>query len=443
MVFMPHWPIPHKITPTRVDLAPMLALMERLGNPHLKLPPVIHVAGTNGKGSSVAYLRAIFEAAGYKVHSYTSPHLLEFNERIVLAGEKIFDNQLFEMLERVRFVVAERHPGLDPGSHEVPDILQAKFQNDDTLLDPTFFEATTAAAFLAFSEMPADILLLETGLGGRLDATNIVPNPLLTILTPISYDHMPMLGPTLPIIAAEKACIIKRGIPCVISAQIEEVMDVFLSKCEEMGAEAIAYGYDFAQEKNGDSMEVSSLHHGSNHYPIPSLPGDHQILNATTIVAACDLLKAHFNITYEHICTGLRKVEWPGRLQKVKWNGKSQHIWLDGAHNTGAAQVLAIWMRENLKPPISMILGITKNRDALAFASFFKGIVERIYCVRVYSEPSSYSAEKLAELVGPSGIEAVACDDLEEAINEALSKGEAVVTGSLFLVADVLKLGRK
>ena len=460
---MPHWPIPHKITPTRVDLSNMTRLMQALDNPHLKLPPVIHVAGTNGKGSTVAYLKAIFESAGYKTHTYTSPHLVEFNERIVLAGEKIFDDHLFQLCERVR--MATRHPGLDPGSSSLTNIISRSIDLstlshkrscltgsrvgarddefvalDNERLDPTFFEATTAAAFSAFAEIPADILLIETGLGGRLDATNIVPNPLLTIITPISYDHMPMLGPTLPIIAAEKAGIIKPGVSCVISAQVEDVMDVFLNRCNELGSESIAYGYDFAVDKESGCMIIESAS-GREEYPLPGLLGDHQLLNASAVIMACGLLQERFNITYAHICDGLQKVEWPGRLQRLAL--KSSFIWLDGAHNTGAAQVLALWISENLSKPVSLILGMTKNRDALAFASFFKNIVSRIYCVRVYSEPSSYTSVKLAELVAPSGIEVISCESLDEAIDEAVaSSNEVVVTGSLFLVADALKIIR-
>jgi len=412
MVRMPHWPIPHRVTPTRVCLTIMTTLMHALDNPHHKLPPVIHVAGTNGKGSTIAYLKAIFESAGYKVHVYTSPHLLEFNERIVIAGEKIFDNHLLRLCERVRGV------------------------SEKAKLDITFFEATTAAAFLAFSETPADVILLETGLGGRLDATNIIPNPLMTIITPISYDHMHMLGPTLPIIAAEKAGIIKPGVSCIISAQVDEVMNVFLNFCAEHMVEAIVYGYDFVVDRLGSKMLLECAN-GKKEYPLPALLGDHQILNAGSVIMACDLLKESFNITDQHIEMGLQRVEWPGRLQKIKY--ASSYIWLDGAHNSGAAQVLAIWIKENLKKPIALILGMTKNRDALTFASFFKDIVDKIYCVRVYSEPSSYTANKLAELVGPSGIEVIVEEDLDQAILGAMSLSkEVVVTGSLFLVADTL-----
>ena len=280
--------------------------------------------------------------------------------------------------------------------------------------------------------------MLETGLGGRLDATSIVPKPMLTIITPISCDHMPMLGPTLPIIAGEKAGIIKEGVQCIISAQAENVMDVFLNRCEELGSESIAYGYDFAVDKVDGKMIVEN-HKNKREYPLPALLGDHQILNAGTVIMACEMLQEHFNITYDHVCEGLQRVDWPGRLQRMRW--KSYHIWLDGAHNTGAAQVLAIWMKENLKQPISIILGMTKNRDALAFVSFFKNIVDSIYCVRVCAEPSSYTSKKLGGLVRPSGIKVIVCDSLEDALEKATSCSvEVVVTGSLFLVADVLSL---
>ena len=187
-----------------------------------------------------------------------------------------------------------------------------------------------------------------------------------------------------------------------------------------------------------DKMIVEN-HKNKREYPLPSLLGDHQILNAGSVVMACDLLQEHFNITYENMREGLKRVEWPGRLQRIEW--KSSSIWIDGAHNTGAAQVLAIWMKENLKHPISLILGMTKNRDALAFASFFKNIVDSIYCVRVCAEPSSYTSEKLGELLRPSGIKVIVCDSLEYALDKATScSAEVVVTGSLFLVADALNL---
>ncbi|MES2214911.1 MAG: Mur ligase family protein, partial [Pseudomonadota bacterium] len=236
MVHMPHWPVP-LWRKTQYDLVNISRLLEALGSPHHKLPPVIHVAGTNGKGSVVAYLSAIFKEAGYRVHSYTSPHLIDFNERIVLDSEKISDDYLWDICEGTRLAA------------------------DKNQIDVRFFEGVTVAAMLAFSEVPADILILETGMGGRLDATNIVPRPVLTIITEISYDHMEYLGPTLPIIAGEKAGIIKPGIPCVISKQQDEVYEQLCIKCEAMRAGITAYEYDFGIKKESDGFYVEGLSH--------------------------------------------------------------------------------------------------------------------------------------------------------------------------------------
>ncbi|MBP7189774.1 MAG: bifunctional folylpolyglutamate synthase/dihydrofolate synthase, partial [Rickettsiaceae bacterium] len=190
MVYMPHWPTA-PLKPSESGLENVIKLLNALANPHLNLPPTIHIAGTNGKGSTAAYFRAIFESAGYKVHCYTSPHLIDFNERIVLASDMISNDYLFDICERTRI------------------------KAEELSIQPKIFEGTTVAAFLAFAEVKADVLILETGMGGRLDPTNVVPAPALTVLTPVSFDHMEYLGPTLPIIAAEKGGIIRPGVPCV------------------------------------------------------------------------------------------------------------------------------------------------------------------------------------------------------------------------------------
>jgi dihydrofolate synthase/folylpolyglutamate synthase len=417
MVSMPHWPAPLKTQQDRINLEPMHILMHALGNPHLRLPQVIHVAGTNGKGSTCAYLKAIFENAGYSVHMYTSPHLLQFNDRIMLNGTAIFDDYLFEICEKVRNIVEKNN------------------------LVHSFFEATTAAAFIAFSEVPADILIIETGLGGRLDATNIIENPLATIITPISYDHMEYLGPTLPFIAGEKAGIIKNNIPCIIAAQTESVLEILLSKCTEMQAESICFGYDYmiSKETNEFLIEGKSFY---EKFPFPKLLGDHQILNASTVIAGIlSNIFRGYKISKDNIKAGLANVDWPGRLQKTKYLGKE--VIIDGAHNTGGAQVLAVWMKDNLPTHTALILGMTKNRDVTAFSSYFKDIVDVIYCVKVMSEPSSYSAEKIAFFVEENSIKTVICDNLEEAIIKASSSYKnIVITGSLFLAADCMKLTR-
>lgn len=391
----------------------MAKLMEHLGNPHQKIPNIIHVAGTNGKGSSCAFLEAILTKAGYKVHKYTSPHILEFNERIKIAGTEITDEYLFEVIERIRKISEENN------------------------LDNSFFEVTTAAAFIAFAENQADFTLLETGMGGRLDATNIIENPIATLITPISMEHSEYLGPTLPIIAREKSEIIKKDAPCIINAQIDEVYEVLFSKCEKSGVESIAYTYDYAISKtdNGFLFESKKL---SAEFPNPSLLGDHQILNAAGVIAT--ILELPQKISIDKIEAGLINTFWMARLQKVKYHGKE--IYIDGAHNESAAQALSIWMKEYFDGPVSIILGMTDNRNVSNFVSHFKDVASSIYCVKVRSEACSYSSEKLASMV-PDNMEAIPCDDLDEAIYKASEKsGNIVITGSLFLSSDMLKLIR-
>jgi len=416
MVFMPHWPVPlwHK---TNYDLENLRIILELIGAPHLSLPPVIHVAGTNGKGSSVAYFSSIFKHAGYKVHSYTSPHLLTFNERIVLNSEKITDAYLFDICERTR-LVAERHN-----------------------IALRFFEGATVAAFLAFAEVEADILILETGMGGRLDATNIVPNPIMTVITEISYDHMEYLGPKIDIIASEKAGIIKSSGPCAISSQVPEVYEVLFDKCDEMGVEAIAYGYDFGITKLSDGFNILGIGCDDFKFNFPSLLGDHQIMNAATVIAGLSKLSDSFNISLEQMNYGIAHTVWPGRIQRIHTTKYKNVIWADGAHNSGGAAALSTWIADRFDTKVIIILGMTKNRNIYDFLQPLKMVVEEVMCVQVKSEPSSYTSEKLAELVLVTGLKAKSCESLHDAL-EATDQCNVpiIVTGSLFLVADLLKI---
>lgn len=412
MVFMPHWPIKYNRHPERIDLGPMKKLMELLGNPHKRIKNIIHVAGTNGKGSSCAFLEAILREAGYKVHKYTSPHLLEFNERIKIAGSEISDEYLFEIIERIRKVTEENN------------------------LDNSFFEITTAAAFIAFAENEADFLVLETGMGGRLDASNIIENPIATLITPISFEHTEYLGPTLPIISREKAEIIKPNSPCIISAQVQDVYDILFEKCESVSSEAIAYSYDYTISKadSGFLFESKKLTHK---FPMPSLLGDHQILNAAGAIAT--ILELDHDISVESIEKGITNTFWIARLQKLKYKGLD--IYIDGAHNESGAQALSIWIKDNFNEPIPLILGMTDNRNVDNFTKYFKEITNMIYTVKVTSEALSYNAEKLASMI--NGIDASPCDSLEEAIYEASKNSKhIVIAGSLFLSSDMLKLIR-
>ena len=263
MVNLPSWPqLPIWQKEKKCDLQLMQTLLSAMDSPHKNLPPTIHIAGTNGKGSSVAMLRSVFEAASYRVHTYTSPHLLEFNERIYLAGKNISDYHLFELLAKVRVKAEE----LD--------------------LEPSFFEGTTLAAFLAFKSIPADLLILETGMGGRIDCTNVIEKPLLTIITTISFDHTRHLGNSLVEIAREKAGIIKEGVPCVIGAQNDEVYEVLIDRCNQSNSPVFCYEYDYAIEETNDGLMYRSKKH-SVIIPYPSfLLGQHQYLNASSVVAS-------------------------------------------------------------------------------------------------------------------------------------------------------------
>jgi dihydrofolate synthase / folylpolyglutamate synthase len=390
MVSLPHWPkIPLQPQERKVDLTNIFRLLAAFDNPHEKLPPTIHVAGTNGKGSSVAMLKSIFNAANYKVHTYTSPHLLEFNERIKLADEKISDAHLFELLEKVRL------------------------KSEELGLDIAYFEGITVAAFIAFASVKADVLLLETGLGGRLDYTNVVAKPILTLITPVSFDHMEYLGNSIAEIATEKAGIIKRGAPCVISSQLQEAYDVLLNRCEELEAPAFCYEYDYGVEKREHGIRYVSQKYNLD-LPFPSLLGDHQIINAAAVVASIMLVNDRFKISKEQIANGLINASWPGRLEKMQVKGVAADIYIDGAHNIAGAQILSSWIKENLKGPNYMIIGMTRNRDANAFCSCFKGVITEALSVSIESEPSSYSASTLQAKAASSGVNIRASESLEE-----------------------------
>lgn len=424
---LPHWPkIPLWNVPNKVDHELILKLLYALGNPHEKLPPTIHVAGTNGKGSTVAMLKSIFTNANYKVHTYTSPHLLEFNERICLAGTDITDSHLYSILERTK---------------EASDRLN---------LNPSFFEGITAAAFLAFAETDADIVLLETGMGGRLDCTNVIKKPLLTIITPISFDHTAYLGTDILQIAFEKAGIIKKNTPCVIGPQSDDVYNLLFNKCDEMESSSFCYEYDFYAEKTDSGFNYSSKQFNLA-LPAPNLIGDHQIYNAASVIASIMLINDKFKITSSQISEGLTSTNWPGRLQLVdalkakELAGDNVDIYLDGAHNAAGAFCLSNWVRDNLNGDVYLILGMTRNRDILSFCNFFKDCITSGFAVNVESEPSSYGATALAQKATEAGIKFTASNSLQEAMSniKQLHRKNPVtiiITGSLFLISDFLKL---
>ncbi|MDJ1257216.1 MAG: bifunctional folylpolyglutamate synthase/dihydrofolate synthase [Candidatus Midichloria sp.] len=423
---LPYWPIPYGKKAIDLGLSRIKEMLAKIGNPHLKLPPVIHVAGTNGKGSTIAYLKAILEAAGYKVHRYISPHLVRFNERITVAGQEIEDDFLTEIIEECRIAAGD--------------------------MQLTFFEGTTAAAFLAFSRVQADILLLETGLGGRLDATNVIDSLLMSIITPISLDHVEYLGNTIALIAKEKAGIIKKNSKCVISWQLSEAMEVLVQECERVGANYYAWGkhWDFSGAQN-HFLFKSNEH--TLEFLMPSLYGLHQIVNAATAIAAINCLDA-FNISKQHIDYGLTHTFWPARLQKITSGAlfdileDGSEMWLDGAHNIGGAQML-IASIENMpeKLPLYLINGRSKDRDIAGFLECFIGKTDFFCATHIKSEPLSESSYNIYRVAVEIGFNAECSESIKEAVEKCLvhAKGKRIrilICGSLYLSGDVLAVNQ-
>ncbi len=420
-----------KLHPQSIDLS--LGRIERLlaalGHPEDKLPPVVHVAGTNGKGSFLAFTRAIAEALGKGVHVYTSPHLVNFHERIVLAGPHGSAPIAEEML--------------------VDCLARAEAANGGELI--TLFEITTAAAFLAFSEVAADLLLLETGLGGRLDATNVVKKPLLTSITPISIDHVSFLGDTLTAIAGEKAGILKPGVACVVGRQEQEAFTVIERRAEAIGAPLHVAGRDFDMYEQHGRLIFQTPSRLID-LPLPRLNGRHQIDNAGTAIAGASILfgEALTTRALEH---GLTHAEWPARLERLAVGGLNAYvqegteIWLDGGHNAAGGQVIAhalAELDERVPRPVHLIFGMMETKDAHAFIAPFRGLVERIYTVPIPDEPNAFSAEALAEIVRAEGFDVVVASSVPDALVKSQAAregpGRVLICGSLYLAGLVLKL---
>ena len=374
----------------------VLRLLERLGNPERRLPPVIHVAGTNGKGSTVAFMRAMLEAAGRRVHAYTSPHLVRFNERIVVAGAMLPDGELLALLE------------------------ECERANEGRPI--TFFEITTAAAFLAFARAPADVLLLEVGLGGRLDTTNVVERPAMTAITPVARDHTQFLGETLAEIAAEKAGIIKPGVPLALAPQEEEASAVILAKAAEAGAPV------------HDGWRVSDgVYYGRRlTLPLPALglAGAHQAGNAGLALACLE----GFGLPEEALLRGLETARWPARLQRLS---ETPEVWLDGGHNPAAGQVLAEWLAGRAKR-FDLVVGMLDTKDRGRFLAELAPHVERTVTVPVPGSAASVPAEALAEAARAAGMDAAAAADVETALARLGGVRPVLIAGSLYLAGAVL-----
>jgi len=408
--------------PKKIDLTlgRTLDLMEKLGRPQDRLPPVIHVAGTNGKGSLIAFMRAILEAAGYRVHCYTSPHLVRFNERIRLGGELIPERQLSKLL------------GYCETLNEGRPI--------------TFFEITTAAAFRAFAETPADALLLECGLGGRYDSTNVVDRPVLTAITPVSMDHMQFLGETLSAIAGEKAAIQKAGVPSVIGEQPSDAADVIAQYAVTAGAPLHRYGAEWVVSGGPDGLRVRS---GATirQLPSPVLQGAHQLHNAGMAVACVDKLEG-FNIGNAAIAEGLTKASWPGRLQRLRRGPLVEllpsgwELWLDGGHNAAAGAALAAVARDWGDRPLDLVVGMLNTKDLAAFLRPVAPTVRALASVAIPGEEASLSAAEAAQAARDLLLRVIPSKDVAAAVRSLVEGAEApgriLICGSLYLAGVIL-----
>ena len=391
-------------------------LLDALGNPERALPPVVHVAGTNGKGSTQAMIRAGMEAAGKTVHAYTSPHLARFHERIRVAGELISEPDLAALLEECERVNA---------GHPI-----------------TFFEITTCAAFLAFARTPADALLLEVGLGGRLDATNVVERPALTIITPVSLDHQQYLGETVGEIAGEKAGILKRGVPCVVGPQTDEGLAVIEARAARLGCPLYVHGQHWhAREEAGRLIFQDET--GLLDMPLPNLPGPHQIENAGAALMALRHL-GHDGAACEAAVT---KAYWPARMQRLRRGPLAEsapgvELWLDGGHNPAGGEAVAATLARMPKRPTWLICGMLSTKDIGGYLRPLAPHVRALHAVTIPGEHATLTAEQTQAAALAAGMDAVTAPSVAAALAEIAAQdpqARVLICGSLYLAGTVLR----
>ncbi len=410
----------HALHPKLIDLSlgRMQRCLDALGNPERRLPPVVHVAGTNGKGSTCAMLRAIAETAGLKVHVYTSPHLVRFHERIRLAGRLVEEETLTAALEHV-----------ERANAGVPI---------------TVFEVTTAVAFHLFAETPADLLVLEVGLGGRLDATNVVDRPVATAVTSIGMDHMDFLGDTLGKIAAEKAGIIKPGVPCATGVQDPQALAGIERAAEVAGAPLLRRGREWTIEAVPGGLRYADGH-GTLDLPPPALPGPHQQDNAGIAIAALRAWSPPW-LTDHAIAAGIAGATWPARLQRLHGRLAADlpagwDLWLDGGHNPAAGEMLARHVAQAWGDrPLHLLVGMKKGKGA---EGFLAPLIPLATTLTAIADPGQHLAMPVPEIVAASGGAARPGGTLAEGLKLAAAPGgppaRVLICGSLYLAGEVLK----
>ncbi len=394
----------------------MLTLLDALGNPQEKLPPVIHIAGTNGKGSTQAMIRAGIEAAGKTAHAYTSPHLARFHERIRLAGELISEEALTDVLDEC----------YDANNGEII----------------TYFEITTCAAILAFSRTPADYTLLEVGLGGVLDATNVVGTPAVTVITPVDLDHQQFLGDTLAEIAGEKAGIIKRRVPCIVGPQQEAGLEVIEAVAARNMAPLSVYGQHWHAYREAGRM-VYQDEQGLLDLPLPNLPGVHQVQNAGGAIAT---LRA---LGFDDVaCEGaVTNVTWPARMQRLKEGPLTEaagraELWLDGGHNPAAGRALAGVLAELPKVPTYLICGMLNTKDITGYLRPLAPYVSALHAVSIPGEAATLPAATTAQAAVEAGMTAFEAADVLSALQEIVRQephARVLICGSLYLAGNILR----
>ena len=391
-------------------------LLAALDHPERRIPPVIHIAGTNGKGSTQAMIRAGLEQAGLKVHAYTSPHLARFHERIRIAGDLISEPQLAALLDEC--VTAN---GSDP---------------------ITFFEITTCAAFLAFSRTPADWTLLEVGLGGRLDATNVIETPRLTIITPVSLDHQQYLGDTVTAIAGEKAGILKRLVPCVVGPQSEDGLAAIEARAARLGAPLLVYGQHWHVAEDRGRM-IYQDDTGLLDLPLPNLPGPHQIQNAGAALAAL----RHLGFDAEACEAAVTQAVWPARMQRLQQGplveaALQAELWLDGGHNPAGGEALAATLARMPKRPTHLICGMLNTKDIGGYLRPLARHADSLTAVSIPGEMNTLPAEETQAAALAAGLAATTADSVLDAVHRISAsdpQARILICGSLYLAGQVLR----